>query len=608
MELYYSKGDLKTFIKGIVTSVSPMADKKQIYLSYHDQEEIPELYFDRDKIEKVVLNLLFNSLKFTDVGGKVKVSCQKENGNVLVKVADTGIGIAKENYAKIFERFSQVDASDSRKYEGTGVGLALTKELVELHRGRIWVESEIGKGTAMLFTLPLITEQNHLPADRRIQPREVQGKRRVEDWTRALHTEAEYSGVGIIRQDAEADIALSSASNGHQLLLVEDNPDMLNFLIFQLKEDYALLTARDGQEGVQKVKAHLPDLVISDVMMPVKDGYQLCQEIKMDSRTRHIPVVLLTAKADLSMKIEGLQYGADDYLTKPFSSEELKARIKSLLHLRQLEREVQNRNEELQHALEELKETQAQLVHSEKMAALGLLVAGVAHEINNPVNFAKISLSNLSRSFGEAKKLLQESQASQAIVGKTQEIETAVGIIKTGLERTEAIVNELKNFVRKDHPHFRPTDLHQGLDSTLTLLGHELGSTIRVERAYGNLESVDTVPGQINQVFMNLLHNAIEAIRMKGAGEGIIRIKTWGAHDEACISIWDNGIGIGQEDHKRVFEPFFTRKEVGKGTGLGLAVTYRIIENHKGRIEFQSEPGKWTEFKIVLPFRQSQTL
>ncbi|MCI0528178.1 MAG: ATP-binding protein, partial [Nitrospira sp.] len=296
----------------------------------------------------------------------------------------------------------------------------------------------------------------------------------------------------------------------------------------------------------------------------------------------------------------------DDYLTKPFSSEELQARIKSLLHLRQLEREIQSRNEELQQAMTELKETQAQLVHSEKMAALGLLVAGVAHEINNPVSFAKNSLSNLRRSFGEAKKLLEGSQASQGVLEKSQVMESAIEIIKTGLERTEVIVNDLKNFVRKDQPHFRPTDLHQGLDSTLTLLGHELEDTIKIEKMYGTLEPVDTIPGQINQVFMNLLHNAIEAIRMKETGEGIIRIKTLRADNEACVSIWDNGRGILKEDQAHVFEPFFTTKDVGKGTGLGLAVTYRIIENHKGRIQVQSEPGKWTEFTVVLPFQQDQ--
>ena len=606
MELYYAKGDLKTFIKGIVTSVSPLAEKKQIRLQYMDQGELPELYFDRDKIERVMLNLIFNSLKFTDTGGKVEVGCTRENGNVLVKVSDTGIGIAKEHHTKVFERFSQIDASDSRKYEGTGVGLALVKELVELHRGRIWVESEIGRGTTMAFTLPLLTEQDHLPADRRVQRLEAEEKRRTEDWTRSLHTVAEYSGAGIVRDPSESCLPEDHAPHAHRLLLVEDNPDMLNFLIFQLKEDYSLLSARDGQEGAQKVMTHLPDLVISDVMMPVKDGYQLCREIKAEPRTRHIPVILLTAKADLSMKIEGLQYGADDYLTKPFSSEELKARIKSLLDLRRLEREVQSRNEELQHTLGELKETQSQLVQSEKMAALGLLVAGVAHEINNPVSFAKASLSNLRRSFEQAKKLLQENQTSQLVGGRVEEIEGAIDIIKTGLERTEAIVNDLKNFVRKDQPHFRPTDLHQGLDSTLTLLGHELGGTVKIEREYGQLDPVDSIPGQINQVFMNLLHNAIEAIRMKGSGEGLIRIRTWKEGQEACVSIWDSGTGISKENQTRVFEPFFTTKEVGKGTGLGLAVTYRIIENHRGRIEFKSEAGKWTEFIIALPIRQDE--
>jgi hypothetical protein len=137
-------------------------------------------------------------------------------------------------------------------------------------------------------------------------------------------------------------------------------------------------------------------------------------------------------------------------------------------------------------------------------------------------------------------------------------------------------------------------------------LGHELGGTVKIEREYGQLDPVDSIPGQINQVFMNLLHNAIEAIRMKGSGEGLIRIRTWKEGQEACVSIWDSGTGISKENQTRVFEPFFTTKEVGKGTGLGLAVTYRIIENHRGRIEFQSESGEWTEFIIALPIRQDQ--
>jgi diguanylate cyclase (GGDEF)-like protein len=201
----------------------------------------------------------------------------------------------------------------------------------------------------MAFTLPMITQQDRLQADRRVRPQEVAEKKRAEDWTRSIHTEAEYSGADVIREVSEDDLPGEiSPTNGPRLLLVEDNPDMLNFLVFQLKGEYSLITARDGEDGVQKAMAHLPDLVVSDVMMPVKDGYQLCKEIKADSRTCHIPVILLTAKADLSMKIEGLQYGADDYLTKPFSSEELQARIKSLLNLRKLEKELQIKNQELQ--------------------------------------------------------------------------------------------------------------------------------------------------------------------------------------------------------------------------------------------------------------------
>jgi DNA-binding response OmpR family regulator len=289
------------------------------------------------------------------------------------------------------------------------------------------------------------------------------------------------------------------------ILLVEDNPDMINFIAFHLQDEYHLLKAIDGEQGLTLAEKYLPDLIISDVMMPKKNGYELCREIKEGPRTKHIPVILLTAKADLSMKIEGLEQGADDYLTKPFNTQELQAKVRSLLNLRRLEREIQLRSEELEDALHALTETQSQLVHSEKMAALGLLVAGIAHEINNPISFAKGSLNNLHRSLEEVKDHL-DSRKQQPLSDEIQEdMRSSIEIIKSGLERTEAIVKDLKTFLKKDEVNFKPNDIHAGLDSTLNLLKHEFGSRIEIHRDYGEIGLIDTIPSQLNQVFMNVI-------------------------------------------------------------------------------------------------------
>src|SRR5579884_518425 len=373
MQLCHVKTDFIRFVKGIIASIYPLAEKKEISLSFAGPDQLSEFYFDRDKIEKVLLNLIFNAIKFTNSGGKVHVFCERKEEEILVRISDTGIGIAQENIHKLFSRFSQVDASSNRRFEGTGIGLALSKELIELHRGEIWAESELGKGTVMSFTIPYLTNPVCIPEQ------EDGGKT---DWTRSLHKAAEYAMAGVVQEAQPVQNANPKGAppGAQKVLIVEDNPDMLHFLVTQLQDDYQVITAQNGVEGVECAQTYLPNLILSDVMMPIKDGYQLCREIKENPLTKHIPVVLISAKADLSMKIEGLEYGADDYLTKPFSCEELRARIKSLLNQRGLE---------------------AQLIHSEKMAALGLLVAGMAHEINNPISFAKGSLQSLNNALTE---------------------------------------------------------------------------------------------------------------------------------------------------------------------------------------------------------------
>ncbi|MBI3811254.1 MAG: response regulator [Nitrospirae bacterium] len=623
MQLTLDQVNLAEFIKGIVASVSPMADKKQIRLSFIDGHSLPEVVCDKDKVERVLLNLIFNSLKFTEPGGSVTVrygTARPEDGNgqgdcVLVSVTDTGIGFPKEFRTKIFERFSQVDASASRKFEGSGIGLSLAKELVELHTGRIWAESEPGKGTVMTFTLPMDlklpepegTAEDRRAARRRERDRRAGERRREEDWTRALHTAAEYSALDVLKESVALQVPalILSSPLEHTILLIEDNADMRNFIAFQLQDEFELVQARDGIEGVEMATRNPPDLIISDVMMPGKDGYQVCREIKSNIHTQHIPVILLTAKAELSEKISGLEYGADDYLTKPFNAQELKAKIRSLIQLRRLEREIQKRSEELERTLKMLGETQSQLVHSEKMAALGLLVAGIAHEVNNPVSFAKGSLSNLRRYLVQVRQALEKNPETREVLIQfnklLQDIEQSLAIVKSGLDRTEGIVTDLKAFARKDEQNYKRVDIHDGLEATIKLIQHEMGDRITLHRDYGIRDAVEMIPGQINQVFMNLLQNAIHAVPEKGD----IWLRSWEDGDRVHISVRDSGMGIRREFLGRIFEPFFTTKEVGRGTGLGLSVSYRIIENHGGKITASSEEGLGAEFIITLPKRQT---
>jgi signal transduction histidine kinase len=577
MSLAYERIELVQFLRNIVTSVSPLAEKKQIDLLFIAPEEPITFYFDPDKIERAVLNLVFNALKFTPMGGEVAVSCRLDGQSVQFSILDTGIGIAKENLSRLFSRFSQIDASASRQFEGTGLGLALAKDFIELHQGKIGAESDPGKGTAMTFTLPYLS---YLPegiaeGDRHKSMPEV-------DWTRALQRSAEYSSRGIIKENLPAPPSLKDKKEiaGEVILLVEDNADMLQFLEAQLQNHYQVITAIDGIQGRELALEHRPALIVSDVMMPGKDGYQLCRELKEDPRTSHIPVILLTAKVELQMKIEGLACGADDYLTKPFSNEELQARIKSLLNLKGMK---------------------VQLIHSEKMAALGLLAAGMTHEVNNPLNFAKVNLSNLRRAVDALLNELKEkgiSLESEIFKEALEEIPDDLRIVATGLERIERIVHDLKSYIRKDSDSFGLMDLHEGLGSTLNMMKGEFHG-VQVIEEFGDIGDVEIIPGKLNQVFMNLLQNAIHAVPPDQKGE--IRIKTWREEGLVFVSIKDNGSGIPPQNLTRIFDPFFTTKEVGRGTGLGLWVCDQIVKLHGGRIEVSSNPGIGTEMTVVLP-------
>src|SRR5574341_979839 len=304
MTLECRPGDLRAFFRGLVAAVAPMAEKKYIELKGYEDAPLPRhVHFDPDRLEKVVLNLVFNAIKFTNVGGRVELRWGRSTeGQLQVQVKDTGIGIAEKDLPKLFKRFSQVDASTSRRYEGTGIGLALAKEIIELHGGRIGVESEPGRGSTFTFTIPLLIE---LPQDGKtetVREAGADGDVASADWTHELHVAAERQLTGISPEPTVAAEPSLSPANGRHVLVVEDNPDMREFVAFELQGDYRVLKAANGIEGMRVAGETLPDVIISDVMMPEMDGYQLCREIRKDPRTKHIPIILLTARADMAMK------------------------------------------------------------------------------------------------------------------------------------------------------------------------------------------------------------------------------------------------------------------------------------------------------------------
>ncbi|MGD2088597.1 MAG: response regulator [Candidatus Aminicenantes bacterium] len=355
MKLQAAPRDIVSFLNGIVSSFHPAAQKNQLELEFYSEQKNITLYFDAPKMEDVMYNLLINAFKFTSPGGKITVSVfiqQREQqelkdhpskgssspGFVNISVQDTGIGIPKEQLAHIFDRFYQTKGPKQEALKGTGIGLALIKENVVLHHGRINVHSQEEKGTEFVIRLPLGRE--HLDPgeiiDTPASPPQPQKYKEIEALYMLTGSESE-------EQDNGEPCAVDTPDREKPVILVvEDNVDVRKYICEPLKREYNVMEAADGKEGIEKAKEIIPDLIVSDIMMPEKDGYELCRELKSDIKTSHVPIVLLTAKASEASIIQGLETGADDYITKPFNSKILAARIKNLIELRrQLQQKIQ---------------------------------------------------------------------------------------------------------------------------------------------------------------------------------------------------------------------------------------------------------------------------
>jgi len=321
LKLNASLGNISQFIKGLAMEFEAIAEQRDLFYKVIMDKDDIEVYFDKEKLEKIIINVLSNAFKFTPAGGKITVRLiEVPPDRVEIIVRDTGIGIPNNELTKIFDRFYQVDSSHTRNHEGTGIGLALTKELVELHKGNIIINSEEGHWTEVKIILK--PGKVHLNEDEILEPSDYQ-LRKVDNLDEYLKADTE-----------DDDIISEHLVDKTIVLVVEDHPDVREFIRDALNAVYHVEEAANGEQGLRKAGKLIPDLIISDIMMPKMDGYELTKKLRQDERTSHIPIILLTAKSDKDSKLEGLGLGADDYLIKPFDSEELLARIKNLIELR----------------------------------------------------------------------------------------------------------------------------------------------------------------------------------------------------------------------------------------------------------------------------------
>ncbi len=425
-----------------------------------------------------------------------------------------------------------------------------------------------------------------------------------------------------------------------KILVIDDSPCLLAAML--RKYGYTVVTETESHRAHGAVVDQAPDLILLDINMPGADGYSVCTTLKASAQTRDIPVIFVSARNETLDKIRAFQVGAADYVSKQFQFSETLVRIETQLNQRRLQKrlmaseaQAREKSEQLTRALAQIQETQSQLVHQAKMSSLGQLVAGVAHEINNPVNFVYGNLTYIAEYTEHLMELLGLYQ--QAFPDPTPEIDEKieevdlefieadlprlVGSMRVGTERIQEIVRSLRNFSRLDESDLKSVDVHQGLENTLVILQHRLKASgdraeVNIVRSYEDLPLVECYAGQLNQVFTNILANSIDALDEKrkqasddGAAEApqiTIETKRVGL-DRIRVVLADNGEGMPESVRHRVFDPFFTTKDVGVGTGLGMSISYQIVtERHRGQLCCDSGLGQGTRFEIELPLRAAK--
>ena len=416
-----------------------------------------------------------------------------------------------------------------------------------------------------------------------------------------------------------------------RILAIDDSMTYLQELLAVLRgEGYDVVPARSGVEGVEMLANQAFDCILLDLFMPGMDGIEVCRQIKASPLHRDIPLIMLTATENRQTMIEALGSGADDFISKGSELEVLKARVRAQLRRKQFEDEHRNvrekllrsqieasearaarelaetraklvealeqKNGELTGAYRDLQTAQSQLVQSAKLASLGELVAGVAHEINNPLAFVISHLATVRRSAAKIDSGVRGALASDALSHWDKALDR-MGEMEGGLLRMRDLVLKLRTFSRLDEGERKVVSIRECVESMLTILSHRYKERILVETQYGDPDLLDCYPGLLTQAMMNLVSNAIDAI----VGHGMIKIASGSAGDWYRIAVTDTGTGIPDNVLEKILDPFFTTKPVGQGTGLGLSITYSIVRKHGGRIEFARATGGGTEASLYLP-------
>ncbi|WP_394847314.1 ATP-binding protein [Pendulispora brunnea] len=546
-------------------------------------------FVDHDMWEKIVLNLLSNALKFT-FEGEIRLSLRERDGHIQLCVSDTGSGIPEAEIGRVFERFHRVSGVRGRTQEGTGIGLALVKDLVKIHGGDICVASstQLGAGNGTTFTVKIPTGSLHLPQSR-VSRQQTSARASagvatyVEEALRWLPGSDEKcpSTRPPASTSAPGTVATAAAPTRARILLADDNADIRSYMTRLLGKHWDVTAVADGQAALEAARANRPDLILSDVMMPRLDGFALLRAIREDSRLKTTPVILLTARAGQESTVEGFAAGADDYVLKPFSARELVARVRTHLELSNVRRQSEMEQETAR-------------THAERLNRMkDEFLATVSHELRTP----------LQAILGWV-KLLSDGQV------KPERVAKAIDVIERNARAQAQLIEDILDVSRiiagKIRLDLKPVDMVAVVNGAI--------DTVRPAAQKKQIEIVATLgpalggvvgdADRLQQVVWNLLSNAV---KFTPAG-GKVAIFATMNRGRVEVRVTDTGEGINPAFLPHVFERFrqadgTTTRSQG-GLGLGLAIVRHIVELHGGTVEADSEgSGKGASFAVNLPVR-----
>jgi len=560
LRLRVTQLDVSALVERIAGNAVPAARAKHVEIRVSSEGEPEAMFGDPDRIEIILSNLIGNAMKFTPSGGRIDIAIIHNPAGTSVEVTDTGPGISREEQQLIFDRFHQTETSERRRQGGVGIGLALARELAQLHGGSLTVESVVGEGST--FTLFLMSGREHFHTEiveRRQLQTDLHPGRRIEDRATGIHSRDMKAATVELRssQPPEARVLLDRGRLP-RILVAEDEEDLRGFIVGMLSEDHVVDAARDGAHALDLLQENRPDLVLTDVMMPGVSGLDLTRAIKSDPSLRHIPVILLTARGENDAALEGYDAGADDFVSKPFHTKVLQARIRAHLKMRGLS---------------------LKLADQARLASAGTLAAGLAHEVKNPLNAAV-----------NAVRVLSKGGSSRVSNEKLMEL------VIDALARIDAIISALDAHARPaDGDDLAPCNVREAVESTLNLLDHKLKDRVVVHQDYETTGDVFAPARAFNQVLLNLVDNSIRS------GAKNIWIELRRKENVVSVAVSDDGPGVPADVVHRIFDPFFTTRVEGEGTGLGLHLSRRIAQECGGELRYEPRPGGGARFVMEIP-------